>query len=205
VTAVLDDNFRSVRAVLLLCATVCAMHKLKANEARISHAHRTLDCGSITVASDTQLAITNDDLDAQGLSQVIRLTDMNSRRSVALPLFQDWSRNKDLHGQKALNGLVWAFDCVTARSGAPYVELFWSCTNPYAETCESAMSIRDEWMALYDKLGHSMPTDPRNMTQADERCIKRLGLWQSLMREDIEGSGGFTYFTKQVSPNGHIH
>jgi hypothetical protein len=191
-------------ALLLLLGMAGAFQNALANTQPVKFVHRILDCGAITVTSDTQLASHDDDLTAQGISQIIRPADLSDNRTVTLPIFQHWSKDKDLQGAKILDGLVWAFGCAMSRSGEPYVELFWSCTNPYAKTCQAAMDLDNEWEALYDRHGHSIPADPNNMTMADERRVKQLGLWQSFIQNDLDKNGGFTYFSVQVDRNGHI-
>jgi len=96
-----------------------------ATEAPVSHVHRTLACGPVTVISDTLLSSPNNDADTQGLSQSITLTDVSRKLSFALPLFQHWSKNNRLK-KKVLDGLVWAFQCARSRSGEIYIILLWS-------------------------------------------------------------------------------
>jgi len=62
----------------------------------------------------------------------------------------------------------------------------------------------NEWYALYDRQGYSLPADPRTMMPADQRRIKQLGLWQHFMSDNLDKNGGFTYFYKQGDPNGHV-
>lgn len=189
-------------AILYLFTTITLT--TTANERPTRFVHRTLSCGSVQVTSDTLLLDLNDNLEARGLSQEIRLTDLSARRSVALPLFQRWTADRELHRRKLLDGLIWAFECVTAHSGRSYVMLLWACTNPRSKTCEAAMTIQDEWKAFYDNQGRPLPPDPRNVTPADEEKIKHLGLFSPYIQDNLERDGGFTYFYKQVAPNGHI-
>jgi hypothetical protein len=183
---------------------IFAFYEARAGDPPVSLVHRSLACGSITVSADTLLSSPNDDPDVQGLRQTIRLTDVSKQRSFNLPLFQHWSKNERLHGQKVLDGLIWGFQCATTKFNETYIILFWSCKNPDAKSCEESMSIRDEWTAAYDKCGNHLPADPTNMTKVDEERIKRLGLWPFFERPDLDRTGGFTYFYDQVAPNGHI-
>lgn len=117
------QSHRRIAASLLLSVALSELENTKAKESPTSVVHRVLDCGLLSVTSDAKLAASNDDLDAQGLSQITRLTDMSMHRSVTLPIFQHWSRDKDLQGRKILDGLVWAFECVILPSGKTYVML----------------------------------------------------------------------------------
>lgn len=199
----MKQSLKQFASALLLCE-IGLLSEASACALPVSFVHRTLDCGSISVTSDTQLASLNDVFEAQGLDQTVRLTNVSPHESVTLPIFQHWSRSKKLDGRMVLDGLVWAFECVTSTSGETYVKLLWSCSNPEAKTCEEAMSIRDEWTSFYDRHGRPLPADPRNMTPADEQHIRQLGLWPSFIQDDLDRDGGLTYFYKQIAPNGHI-
>jgi hypothetical protein len=196
------QNLRATACALLNLALAGASRQAQARP--VSFVHRTLLCQSLIVTSDTALSSTNLDPHAQGLSQAIRLTDMSRQRTIVLPIFQNFSPNKNLHGKKVLDGLVWAFECGAGPSGQPYVKLLWSCTNPDAATCSPAEDVDDEWRALYDSSGHHLPAEPRYLTSSDKRKIGHLGLWHFLMHDGLHRNGGFTYFYKQVEPNGHI-
>lgn len=188
----------------ILCGTIGAWQAGTANERPRWFVHRVLECGSVRVTSDTKLLDRNDVLEPRGLSQRIRLTDMSTHRSVTLPIFQRISKSKRSDGRNILDGLVWAFDCATSSSGETYVMLEWSCTNPDSKTCQSAMDIRDEWDEFFDRHGNPLPDNPWKVTPADVQRIKQLGLWPTFIQNDLDKTGGFTYFYKQVDPNGHI-
>jgi len=192
----------TVSAGLLIL--LVASHQMRAEERPLSFVQRTLLCKSLIVTSSTRLSSTNDDFNAQGLSQVIQLTDTLKHRTIILPIFQHYSQTKSLPGKKVLDGLVWAFECTVAPSGQPYVMLLWGCTNPDAETCSTAQDAAGEWRALYDSSGHHLPVDPRNLSSSDEKKIRHLGLWSFFIRSDVNKNGGVTYFYKQGDRNSHI-
>jgi len=66
------------------------------------------------------------------------------------------------------------------------------------------MDIRDEWDEFYDRHGNPLPDNPYKVTPADVQRIKQLGLWPTFIQNDLDETGGLTYFYKQVDPNGHI-
>ncbi len=189
---------------LLLGAPISQSRIRPSNAEQVLHMHRVLDCGAIVITADTRLMHPDDDFDPRGLAQTIRLQDVPTGHSVILPLFQHWSKNNKLHRSKALDGLVWAFESLTSKTGEVYVKLLWDCANPNATTCESAMDKRDEWIAAYDRFGHSIPVDPHAMRPSDQRHLESLGLWPAFIQGDLDKNGGYTYFFKQVDPKGHI-
>lgn len=138
--------------------------------------HRVLDCGSFKVEANTLLSRPNDDFEVQGFSQTIRLFDVKTHHSVELPIFRRFSRSTKFRGRLVLDGLVWGWECMTAKTGKNYVMLLWSCTNPESKTCEAAMDINGEWMTIYDVNGRLVPANPRDMKRSDEHRIRALGL-----------------------------
>lgn len=158
-----------------------------------SFVHRTIDCGRFVVEADTLLTRPNDDFETQGLSQTIHIIDSAGHRSIRLPLFQHFSKSRKFNGRLILDGLVYAWDCRTTRSGETYVMLSWSCINLVSKACESQMGIRKEWIALYDVNGRPVPPNPLNFRLSDQRRIRKMGLWEQFTRPDSQKSG-VTYF-----------